>query len=124
MISRTEIQGAGRRIGTHVRRTPVIALEERAFGIDAKIFFKLEYLQHTGSFKPRGAFNCILSCDVPAAGGIAASRATHAAAVSYAAKNLAHRPKFFVPKTTPANKVERLKQYGAAVTITGNSYAE
>src|ERR1051326_3982447 len=124
MISRTEIQGAGRRIGTHVRRTPVIALEERAFGIDAKIFFKLEYLQHTGSFKPRGAFNCILSCDVPAAGVIAASGGNHGAAVAYAAQNLGHRAEIFVPEITPANKVERLKQYGAAVTITGNSYAE
>ena len=73
MISRTEIQDAGRRIATHVRRTPVLALEEKAFGIDARIFFKLECLQHTGSFKPRGAFNCILSSEIGEAGVIAAS---------------------------------------------------
>ncbi|MGH9567998.1 MAG: pyridoxal-phosphate dependent enzyme, partial [Candidatus Angelobacter sp.] len=64
MISRTEIQEAARRVAPHVRRTPSLALEDGAFGIDAKIFLKLECLQHTGSFKPRGAFNCILSSTV------------------------------------------------------------
>ena len=108
----------------HVRRTPVIALEEKAFGIDAKIFFKLECLQHTGSFKPRGAFNCILSSKIKEAGVIAASGGNHGAAVAYAAHQLGHRAEIFVPTITPANKVDRLKHYGAAITITGNSYSE
>ncbi|MFL6389165.1 MAG: threonine/serine dehydratase [Terriglobales bacterium] len=124
MISRTEIQDAGRRIATHVRRTPVMALEEKAFGIDARIFFKLECLQHTGSFKPRGAFNCILSSSVPAAGVIAASGGNHGAAVAYAAQKLGFRAEIFVPAVAPANKVERLRQYGAAVNLIGNNYAE
>ena len=124
MISRTEIQDAGRRIATHVRRTPVMALEESAFGIDARIFFKLECLQHTGSFKPRGAFNCILTSTVPAAGIVAASGGNHGAAVAYAAQKLGHRAEIFVPVITPQNKVERLRQYGAAINITGNNYAE
>jgi threonine dehydratase len=124
MISRTEIQDAGRRIARHVRRTPVMALEEKAFGIDAKIFFKLECLQHTGSFKPRGAFNCILSSKIGETGVIAASGGNHGAAVAYAAHHLGHRAEIFVPTITPANKVERLKQYGAAITITGDSYSE
>src|SRR5215467_5526832 len=124
MISRTEIQDAGRRIARHVRRTPVMALEEKAFGIDAKIFFKLECLQHTGSFKPRGAFNCILSSKIGEAGVIAASGGNHGAAVAYAAHHLGHHAEIFVPTITPANKVERLKHYGAAITITGESYSE
>jgi threonine dehydratase len=124
MISRTEIQDAGRRIAAHVRRTPVIALEEKAFGIDAKVFFKLECLQHTGSFKPRGAFNCILSSSVPPAGVIAASGGNHGAAVAYAAQKLGHRAEIFVPTITPSAKVERLKQYDAAINITGKDYAE
>jgi threonine dehydratase len=124
MISRTEIQDAGRRIATHVRRTPVIALEERAFGMEAKIFFKLEFLQHTGSFKPRGAFNCILNSSVPPAGVIAASGGNHGAAVAYAAQKLGHRAEIFVPAATPAHKVERLWKYGASVNIVGNSYAD
>src|SRR5262249_3380976 len=124
MISRTEIQDAGRRIAVHVRRTPVIALEEKAFGVDAKMFFKLECLQHTGSFKPRGAFNCILSSTVPPAGVIAASGGNHGAAVAYAAQKLGHHAEIFVPTITPGPKIERLKQYGAATTITGKNYAE
>jgi threonine dehydratase len=124
MISRTEIQNAARRIVSHVRRTPVIALEEQAFGVDAKIFFKLECLQHTGSFKPRGAFNCILSSTVPAAGVIAASGGNHGAAVAYAAQKLSHHAEIFVPVITPPNKVNRLRQYGAAINVTGNNYSE
>ncbi len=123
-MSRTEIQDAGRRIAPHVRRTPVIALEEKAFGIDARVFLKLEYLQHTGSFKPRGAFNCILSSDIGDAGVIAASGGNHGAAVAYAAHKLGHRAEIFVPVITPKNKVERLRQYGAAITIAGSSYSE
>jgi threonine dehydratase len=124
MISRTEIQNAARRIVSHVRRTPVIALEEQAFGVDAKIFFKLECLQHTGSFKPRGAFNCILSAKVPPAGVIAASGGNHGAAVAYAAQKLSHAAEIFVPVITPKNKVDRLRQYGASIKITGNNYSE
>ena len=124
MISRTEIQDAGRRIAMHVRRTPVMALEEKAFGIDARIFFKLECLQHTGSFKPRGAFNCILSSQIGEAGVIAASGGNHGAAVAYAAHHLGHRAEIFVPTITPANKVDRLRQYGAELKITGNNYSE
>ena len=124
MISRTEIQDAGRRIATHVRRTPILALEEKAFGIDARVFFKLECLQHAGSFKPRGAFNCILSSKIGEAGVIAASGGNHGAAVAYAAHKLGHRAEIFVPVITPQNKVDRLRQYGAAITITGNSYSE
>jgi threonine dehydratase len=124
MISRTEIQNAARKIGTHVRRTPVIALEENAFGVDARVFFKLECLQHTGSFKPRGAFNYILSSKVPAAGVIAASGGNHGAAVAYAAQKLGHKPEIFVPEISPPNKVARLRQYGAAVNVVGKNYSE
>ena len=108
----------------HVRRTPVMALEEKAFGIDARIFFKLECLQHTGSFKPRGAFNCILNSNIGQAGVIAASGGNHGAAVAYAAHKLGHRAEIFVPVITPKNKVDRLRLYDAAITITGNSYSE
>ncbi|HEV7550361.1 MAG TPA: threonine/serine dehydratase [Candidatus Angelobacter sp.] len=124
MISRTEIQEAGRRIAMHVRRTPVITMEEKAFGVDAKILFKLECLQHTGSFKPRGAFNCILSSEIEEVGVIAASAGNHGAAVAYAAHKVGYSAEIFVPVITPKNKVERLRQYGASITVTGNNYAE
>jgi threonine dehydratase len=124
MISRIEIQDAGRRIALHVRRTPVMALEEMSFGIDARIFFKLECLQHTGSFKPRGAFNCILSSKIEKAGVIAASGGNHGAAVAYAAHELGHRAEIFIPVITPKNKIDRLRQYGATINVTGNNYSE
>jgi threonine dehydratase len=101
-----------------------MALEENAFGVDAKVFFKLECLQHTGSFKPRGAFNCILSSTVPAVGVIAASGGNHGAAVAYAAHKLSHKAEIFVPVITPPNKVNRLRQYGATINVTGNNYSE
>lgn len=124
MISRIEIQDAGRRIARYVRRTPEMALEEGAWGIDARIFLKLENLQHTGSFKPRGAFNCVLSSSVPPAGLIAASGGNHGAAVAYAAQQLGLPAEIFVPTISPRNKVERLRQYGATVNVTGRDYAE
>ncbi len=124
MISHTAIEEAGKRIATHVRRTPVIELEKNAFGIDAALYLKLECLQHTGSFKPRGAFNCILTARVPEAGVIAASGGNHGAAVAYAAQELNHRAEIFVPEITPANKVDRLRQYKAVVNIAGRNYSE
>jgi len=81
-------------------------------------------LQHTGSFKPRGAFNCILSSPVPQAGVIAASGGNHGAAVAFAAQKLGHHAEIFVPTISPAGKVDRLRQYGAQVQITGRDYAE
>jgi threonine dehydratase len=124
VISRTEIQEAARRVAPHVRRTPSLTLEDGAFGIDARIFLKLECLQHTGSFKPRGAFNCILSSTVPESGVIAASGGNHGAAVAFAAQQLGHRAEIFVPTISPSNKVERLRHYGATVNVVGRDYAE
>jgi threonine dehydratase len=124
MLTKTEIQSATQRIANHVRRTPVLTMEANAFGIDAQIHLKLESLQHTGSFKPRGAFNCILSSSVPAAGVIAASGGNHGAAVAYAAQKLGLAAEIFVPTISSPNKVERLRQYGAKVNVIGNAYAE
>lgn len=123
-ISRVEIQDAARRISRQVRRTPCIALEDGAFAVDARIFLKLESLQHTGSFKPRGAFNCILSSQVPKAGVIAASGGNHGAAVAYAARQLGYPAEIFVPTISSPAKVDRLRQYGATVNIIGRDYAE
>lgn len=100
-------------------------MEARAFGSLARLTLKLELLQHAGSFKPRGAFNRILSVDpVPEAGVIAASGGNHGAAVAYAARQLGHRAEIFVPEPTPDVKVDRLRRYGARVVLIGASYAE
>jgi threonine dehydratase len=123
-ISHSQILSASRTIAPYVRRTPVAMLEDRAFGSHAQIFLKLESLQHAGSFKPRGAFNCILNSKVPEAGVIAASGGNHGAAVAYAAHVLGHKAEIFVPTISSPNKVNRLRQYGAAATITGRDYFE
>ena len=119
-----EITDASTRIAGHVRRTPVIALEDEAFALSAKAFLKLESLQHTGSFKPRGAFNCILSSQVPRAGVIAASGGNHGAAVAFAARKLGHRAEIFVPSISSPVKIGRLRDYGAEVHVIGRDYIE
>jgi threonine dehydratase len=124
MIDQTAIEQAAARIVPHVRVTPCIRLEPRAFGSAAQLTLKLELLQHTGSFKPRGAFNRILSAAVPESGVIAASGGNHGAAVAYAARQLGHVAEIFVPESTPDLKVDRLRRYGARVMLVGASYAE
>lgn len=112
------------RIAPHLRVTPAITMEPRAFGSPARLVLKLELMQHTGSFKPRGAFNRLLSSRVPDSGVIAASGGNHGAAVAYAARQLGHVAEIFVPESTPDLKVERLRRYGARVVLAGASYAE
>jgi threonine dehydratase len=124
MITPAEIDAAAECVGTYIRVTPCIELEPRAFGSPATLTLKLEMMQHTGSFKPRGAFNRILSANVPEAGVIAASGGNHGAAVAYAARTLGHMAEIFVPEPTPDIKVERLRRYGARVVLTGANYAE
>ena len=124
MIDANAIEQAAQRIAPHVRVTPCVQLEPHAFGSPALLTLKLELLQHTGSFKPRGAFNRILCSTVPDAGVIAASGGNHGAAVAYAARQLGHVAEIFVPEPTPDVKVERLRRYGARVMLTGASYAE
>jgi threonine dehydratase len=88
------------------------------------VTLKLELLQHAGSFKPRGAFNRMLSAAIPKAGVIAASGGNHGAAVAYAARALGVPAEIFVPATTPAAKVDRIAGYGAQVVRGGAAYAE
>ncbi len=124
MISRENIEQAAQRIDGYVRQTPIMSLERGIWGIDARIVLKLEQLQHAGSFKPRGAFNRILSNEVPDGGIIAASGGNHGIAVAYAAHILGHRAEIFVPEISSPIKIERLRHYGAQVEIVGANYAE
>src|ERR1700742_538337 len=93
MIGQDDIRGAYARIKPHVRRTPVLSTDAGDFGLTLRhpLAFKLEFLQHTGTFKPRGAFNNLLSRAVPASGVAAASGGHHGAAGAHAAQPL--RPK-------------------------------
>lgn len=112
---------AGERIAGRVRRTPVIEVE-----VDGHpVVLKLELLQHTGSFKPRGAFNRILGAGaVPDAGVIAASGGNHGVAVAFAASSLGLPAEIFVPEVSPTIKVEAIRRHGATARVGGALYRE
>lgn len=123
-VDHAAIDAAAERLAPHVRRTPVIDVEAEAFGFPVSL--KLELLQHTGSFKPRGAFNRVLASEVPEVGLIAASGGNHGLAVAHVATRLGHRAEIFVPEASPAIKVDRLRSFGSQVTVTvgGTLYAD
>lgn len=124
MIAPEQIRAAAQRIAPYVRRTPVIQLERDAFGLDAQLTLKLESLQHTGSFKPRGAFNRVLSYGISAGTLVAASGGNHGVAVAYVARTLGLNAEIFVPTVSSPVKVQRLRDYGARVRIIGDVYAD
>src|SRR5947208_7804557 len=124
-VNRDTIGGAHRVIGPHLRRTPVIEVQGEDFGLGpARMCLKLELLQHSGSFKARGAFTNLLTRTVPEAGVVAASGGNHGAAVAYAAMKLGKPAKIFVPSVSSPAKVARIRDYGADLAIEGDRYAD
>lgn len=121
-VPRPMIEAAAQRIAGHARITPVMRLGTGAFGSEADISLKLECLQHAGSFKTRGAFNNLLSLDLPAAGVAAASGGNHGAAVAYAARARGVKATIFVPEISPPPKIEAIRRFGAEVVIGGAQY--
>jgi threonine dehydratase len=115
MVDRSDIVAAAERIAAHVRVTPILEA-------DPGIVLKLELLQHTGSFKPRGAFNTALSQELPEAGLVAASGGNHGIAVAYVAARLGTRAEIFVPEVCSPEKIRRLESHGADVTVVGAIY--
>ncbi|MBV9734383.1 MAG: threonine/serine dehydratase [Acidisphaera sp.] len=124
MPGHAEIEAAAARIARFVRHTPVLRLAPAELGLGVPVALKLELLQHAGSFKPRGAFNRMLSAALPDAGVIAASGGNHGAAVAYAAQALGVRAEIFVPEITGATKLARIGSFGATLTRIGASYVE
>jgi threonine dehydratase len=124
MIDLPDVRAAAERIAARVRRTPVLDLAPGAFGLDAHLHLKLESHQHTGSFKVRGAFNRLLAAEVPGPGVIAASGGNHGLAVAYAARILGVPAEIFVPATATPVKIDRLRSYGAHVTVVDGYYPE
>jgi threonine dehydratase len=116
---------AERIIRPYIRRTPVVVLNGSELGAEcATVTLKLESLQHSGSFKARGAFVNLLMRDVPESGVVAASGGNHGAAVAYAAMRLGRPAKIFVPTISSAAKVERIRSYGADLVVTGDRYSD
>lgn len=124
-VSRERIAEIEPTIRPYVRRTPVIDLDARDFGLDADgLTLKLELFQHSGSFKVRGAFTNLLTREVPPAGVVAASGGNHGAAVAYAAMKLGIPAKIFVPTISSPAKLQRIREYGADLVVTGELYAD
>jgi threonine dehydratase len=91
-----------------------------------EVWLKAENLQRTGSFKIRGASNCVamLSEGEKAAGVVAASAGNHAQAVAWAARNASIDATIFMPQDTPVAKVEATQNYGARIELGGETYDE
>ena len=124
-IDRAQITATEKIIRLHIRRTPVIEAEGVDFGLDSiSLIFKLELLQHSGSFKARGAFANLLLRKIPQAGVVAASGGNHGAAVAFAAMKLGIPAKIFVPTVASPEKIERIRGYGAELVVTGERYAD
>lgn len=125
MPTRASIADVYKVIRPRIRRTPLLEVDAKDFGLpSARLTFKLEFLQHTGSFKARGAFTNLLTREVPRAGVVAASGGNHGAAVAYAAGVLGVPAKIFVPSVCSPTKLARIRGYGAELVIAGDRYAD
>ena len=124
-VSRHDIERVYPVIAPHIRRTPVVTVSGADFGLAPfSVTLKLEQLQHAGSFKTRGAFANLLTRDPPKSGVVAASGGNHGAAVAYAAMTLGLPARIFVPTVSSPAKIDRIRSYGADLTVIGERYAE
>jgi threonine dehydratase len=125
VITRDDVLAARQRINGYVRHTPLLQAKTGT----EPLLLKCEFLQHTGVFKTRGAFNRLLAArdrgELDASAGVViASGGNAGLANAYAAATLGVRATVFVPETAPSVKIERIRQYGAEVQQVGTEYAE
>lgn len=124
-IDRPSITSTYATIKPYVRVTPVVEARGEDFDLGpTALTFKLELLQHAGSFKTRGAFANLLLREIPKAGVAAASGGNHGAAVAYAAMRRQVPATIFVPTVSSSVKQERIRGYGAQLVVTGERYAD
>lgn len=124
-IDRDRIATTYQTIRPYIRKTPVVDVDGADFGLGpSRVSFKLESLQHSGSFKARGAFAKLLTSRLPQVGVVAASGGNHGAAVAYAAMKLGVTARIFVPSVSSQAKIERIRSYGADLVVEGERYAD
>lgn len=124
-IRQSDIARAHEVIAPYIRHTPVLRANGRDVGLGPfPLTLKLEFTQHGGSFKARGAFTNLLTRPIPPSGVVAASGGNHGIAVAYAAMRLGIPAKIFVPTVSSPVKVARIRAYEADVVITGDRYAD
>jgi len=120
--TRKELQSASRRIRKYIHRTPVLTSESINEMTGAKIYFKCENFQKTGSFKVRGAANAILSISKEDAkrGVITHSSGNFAQALAYATKKSGIKAVIVMPENVIAAKRDAVLGYGAEIIYSGN----
>lgn len=120
MLTLDLICQAQNRLRGFVHRTPMIHSSTLSHYLGAQVYLKLECLQKTGSFKPRGAFNKMLSltAEQRQRGVVAVSGGNHAAGVAYAARQLGISAVLTMPETTPQNYLDATRGYGAEIVLT------
>ncbi len=121
-VERAHIEAAAGLLAGRVRHTPMVDFGDGFFDASGPVACKLELLQHTGSFKARGALHRALTSDVPDVGLIAASGGNHGMAVAWVAAELGVPAEIFVPEVSPAAKVDKIRRLGATVHVTGALY--
>lgn len=117
-----EITAAAHQIADHIQVTPTV--DVTASWLPCPVSFKLEQMQHTGTFKARGAFHSLLSGDIPKAGIVAASGGNHGAAVAYAAHKLGYKAAIFVPEMAGPSKIDLIRRAGADLRVVPGEYAD
>ena len=124
-LTPARIEAAAERLRGHVRRTPVIEVDGADVGLPGiELVFKLEFLQHGGSFKARGALTHLLTREVPQAGVVAASGGNHGVAVAFAAQRMGKPATVFVPAICSPAKLAQIAHHGAQVQVGGERYAD
>lgn len=124
MLTPDDIRAAHSRIAGHIRRTPTLTLPAETFATPVPVAMKLEFLQVTGTFKARGAFNTLLGGSIPAAGVCAASGGNHGIAVAHAAATLGIPARIFVPEISSPAKIARIRETGADLVVGGARYSD
>ncbi|WGW13541.1 threonine/serine dehydratase [Saxibacter everestensis] len=128
MLIRSDVEAAYARIDPYIRTTPTVSTETGSFGSRAQVSLVCEFMQHSGSFKARGAMNRLLSAretgELGQTGAIAASGGNAGLGVAYAAGQLGLPATIYLPETAPLVKVKRLLGLGATVRQVGAEYAE
>ncbi len=125
-LSLADIEEARETIRGAIYLTPLTFSKKLSERTGARVYLKLENLQHTGSFKERGALNKLqsLSPDECASGIFASSAGNHAQGVAYHCQKLGLDATIVMPRGTPLVKVASTQSFGATVVLEGENYDE
>lgn len=123
-LTRDEVEASAARLGPHLRRTPVLALEPELLGTTQPVQVKLDLLQPTGSFKVRGAVSLLTGAEVPEAGVVAASGGNFGLGIAWAAARLGVVATIVAPAAAPEAKLAPIRALGATLLLVDGAYAD